>query len=493
MLGALATAHAEDWPTYRHDNRRSGATAEDLRLPLKQIWRHESPSKPVPAWAGPAKWDAFAGMKDPRNMRDFDSVFHVTVAGGKLFFGSSADDAAHCLDAATGKGIWTAHADAPVRLPPTIAGDKAYFGSDDGRAYCVKASDGSAVWKYMAAPQERCVPNNGKMISLWPVRTGVLVTDNKAYFAASLFPWRESRLYGVDASTGKDSGPGLFKTIGTGHAMQGAMLASDSKLFVPQGRSGAIVFSREDGKFASGLAARGDGGVYALLTKDSQLIYGPGSKTGWLAIQDSNTRKRIGVFSGASRIVLGDRTGYIYKPGKLSTFNHVEHMKIGSKTAKLRERQKVLGRKLRTLSAKAKAKAKGDKSKGDKAKADKDKDKDKKKPKEAEPELSREEIEAEQKQSAAELKRLQSSAGKCFEWSVDCPVALEMILAGRTIFLGGENAVHAILARDGKQLWTAKVNGKAYGLAVAGGRLYVSTDTGDIYCFAAAANAKSPE
>ena len=464
LLAAAAVAGADDWPTYRHDNRRSGATAETLRLPLAQIWRYDSPSAPAPAWAGPAKWDAYAGMKDPRHMRDFDSAFHVTVAGGRVFFGSSADDAAHCLDAATGKAKWTFHTDGPVRLPPTAAGGNVYFGSDDGYAYCVKASDGSAVWKYRAASSDRLVPSNGKLISLWPCRTGVLVADGKAYFAASLFPWRKSQFCGVDARTGKDSGPGLFKTTASGHAIQGALLASNSQLFAPQGRSAALVFSRGDGKFVGPMGARGDGGVHALLTKDSQLIYGPGSKTGWLAMQDASTRKRTGLFAGASRIVLGDKTGYIYKPGNLSTFRHAEHIKLA--------RQHALAATFKALSRPPKSKRGAPKETPAQA---------------AKRKAAQEVVKRQLETITAELKRLKQAAGASFDFNVACPLAHEMILAGETIFLGGDNEVSAISVRDGNALWKAKVDGKAHGLAVAQGRLYVSTDTGKIHCFAASA------
>ena len=43
--------------------------------------------------------------------------------------------------------------------------------------------------------------------------------------------------------------------------------------------------------------------------------------------------------------------------------------------------------------------------------------------------------------------------------------------------------VAAFDAENGRQLWSAPVDGNAYGLAVAAKRLYVSTNTGSIYCF----------
>jgi outer membrane protein assembly factor BamB len=471
VLLAASAVFAEDWPTYRHDNRRTGATGQKLAAPLKQIWRYDSPSAPVPAWAKPAKWNAFAGVKGLSHMRQFDSAFHVTVSGDRVFFGSSADDAAHCLDAATGKSIWTAHTDGPVRLPPTIADGKAYFGSDDGQAYCVKASDGSRVWKYRAAPEERFVPSNGKLISLWPVRTGVLVDNGKAYFGASLLPWRDSRICGVDAATGSDSGPGLFATIDASRTMQGAMLASDKNLFVLQGRSGAIVFARETGKLAHALAGRGDGGAHAALTADEQLIYGPGSRTGVLSVFDNKTRKRIKSISGANRIVVGPQMCYVYKPGKLSSMPLAQQAKTDVRIAVLRDKQKKLAAKLKGLSKAPKGKKETDEQ-ATKRKAEIEK------------------IKSEQKEIPKQLTELGKSANKGNGWSVDCPEAYEIILAGDTLLLGGDGEVTARAAGDGKLLWTGKVDGKARGLAAANGRLYVSTDKGKIHCFTTEDGAK---
>ncbi len=60
-----------------------------------------------------------------------------------------------------------------------------------------------------------------------------------------------------------------------------------------------------------------------------------------------------------------------------------------------------------------------------------------------------------------------------------------LIVAGNTIVSGGKDSVTTINLTDHSQRWQTKVDGKPYGLAVAGGQLYVSTDRGTIYCFAA--------
>jgi outer membrane protein assembly factor BamB len=60
-----------------------------------------------------------------------------------------------------------------------------------------------------------------------------------------------------------------------------------------------------------------------------------------------------------------------------------------------------------------------------------------------------------------------------------------LIVAGDTIFAGGGNTVTAVDAATQKVIWQAEVDGTPHGLAVARGRLYVSTDRGTISCYAA--------
>jgi outer membrane protein assembly factor BamB len=58
-----------------------------------------------------------------------------------------------------------------------------------------------------------------------------------------------------------------------------------------------------------------------------------------------------------------------------------------------------------------------------------------------------------------------------------------LILAGDVLFAGGTNKVAAYSITNGDELWNQTVNGRARALAAAGGCLFVSTDTGNIYMF----------
>ena len=133
----------------------------------------------------------------------------------------------------TGTRRWTVYTGAPPRLAPTVWKRKVYVGADDGKVYCLSAKDGSVVWTLRAAPTDERVLGQGRLMSVWPVRTGVLVDQGVAYFGAGLFPGEGLYLYAVDAETGKV----LWKKRGFSKAN---FLYADGRMIVLD----------EDGKFA---------------------------------------------------------------------------------------------------------------------------------------------------------------------------------------------------------------------------------------------------
>ena len=452
-----SSALAENWPTYRHDNRRSGVSGEVLRAPLRKAWVYSSPSRPQPAWPGPAKWDAYAGLKGLKSMRNFDPVFHATVAENSVYFGSSVDDAAHCLDIATGEERWVFFTDGPVRLPPTYDKGRVYFGSDDGCAYCVDALKGTLIWKYRACEEDRFVPSDTKLISLWPCRTGVLVAEDKAYFAGSLVPWNASYLCAVNAQTGNDDGAGLYRSVQRGLTIQGAMLASPTRLYISQGRQSPIICDRERGTVVGSIGKSGDGGVFALLADDNTLIHGQGQNHragGELRSFDAQTKDYIATFPAATSMVATKTMAYMLTADGLSAFNRVRYLSLNRQKNALLARQGQIGKQLKGL---------GDNAKG------------------AEGKKLPEELE----KIRGNLKKLESQMPGCFTWTVECSYPHGLILAGDMLFTGGNDSVAAFGMKSGELLWEATVAGRAHGLVAANGCLLVSTDTGNIYCFVA--------
>ncbi|HID07314.1 MAG TPA: hypothetical protein EYP10_09225, partial [Armatimonadetes bacterium] len=239
MIITLTSARTDDWATYMHDVARTGITLEQLELPLSEQWVFISKHPPQPAWE-PPKPAPIEGILEV-NRLCFDDAYQVAVVGEWVYFGSSADSKVYCLNASTGEVRWTFFTGGPVRFAPTVWRGRVFVGSDDGYVYCLRATDGKLLWKFKAAPSDEKVLGNGKMISLWPVRTGVLVYDGIAYFGAGIFPSEGVYLYAVRAKDGKL----IWKNDSWGYSLsgwrsrspQGYLLAAANRLFVPCGRA----------------------------------------------------------------------------------------------------------------------------------------------------------------------------------------------------------------------------------------------------------------
>ena len=317
----------EDWPVFLHDNRHSGVTGEKLDIgKLHESWVYRSSYPPQPAWAGPAKWDSYAKTYPLRSMRNYDSVFHVIVVDNSLYFGSSVEDAAICLNTKNGKEKWAYISDGPVRIVPAFADGKIYFSSDDGFAYCLKAKDGTLIWKFKPSPDEPLIPSNGKFISQWPCRTGVIVENQKAYFGASLLPWKQSYLCAVDANNGSPEGPGRYKIALDNKTLEGALLASSGRLYLTQGRVPPIVYDISNGKLLGQLT--GGGGVFAIITPDSRFLHGPGNKTGWITESDAISHEQIAQYPLGNAVIATGDMYYLLTDTTISAVHRTTKKKV---------------------------------------------------------------------------------------------------------------------------------------------------------------------
>ena len=84
---------------------------------------------------------------------------------------------------------------------------------------------------------------------------------------------------------------------------------------------------------------------------------------------------------------------------------------------------------------------------------------------------------------AASAKIFAAMRRKC-EWMTAVKATEAFVLAGNVIYAGSDEAVYGIDAREGTVLWQFPTGSRVRGLAVADGRLYVSTVDGRVRCFA---------
>lgn len=426
---------AKDWPTHQGNAQRNAVTQERLTLPLSPVWVHQPRHLPQSAWPPPANQDFWHGESNLAPRVDFDRAFHVAVAGDSLLYGSSAEHAVHCLDVATGAVRWSFYTEGPVRFTPAVWQDKVYFGSDDGKLYCLTIRDGTPVWKYSPSTVDRRLPGNGHVISLWPVRTGAIIDDATVYAGAGLFPEHGVYLFALEAQTGKER---WKRTIS--QPAQGYLAADAGALWVPSGRTGVTGFRLEDGKT---LGATDSFGTYVVAAQ------------GHVFCESSRYQRHLlirgAVTNPAHFVTVAGTTAYFQGPRELVAVALAPYVQRGTELAALRSRYKELSESLK----------KNGRQDPDKAARMKD------------------QLDALRK-SIAEV---EDKMNKCQLWRHKDEPAFSFLMAGDTLFCGRDGSVTAARSSDGEEVWKAPVVGRAYGLAVAHGCLFASTDSGRIYCF----------
>lgn len=440
---------AKNWPTYQHDNQRSGISPVQLELPLNPDWVLVPRQRQHAAWeASPAKddpWHNFRNLK-PRSL--FDRANYVSVMDSLLFFGSSADDMVCCVDAKTGEERWVYFTEGPVRLAPTVSQGRVVFGSDDGTVYCLKAEDGTLIWKYKPSPGNDRIIGNGRMISTCPVRTSVLVQGNTVYFCAGIFPQEGVYMCALEVETGAVTWKKQLSI-----SPQGYLLATMSRLYVPTGNTDPRVFLCSDGSSVGKLGSGRSGGTYALIA-GNRFVAGPaysGSGTDLLLAYDTNTTDHLAYVHG-NHIIVTESVSYLHSDTGLSALDRAAYFKAAEKEIALKNRREKIKEEVQKL---------------------------RKKPDDAKLDALSDELETIKTDMDASLRAKKASV----LWSVECGHPHSLIVAGTTLFAGGEGEVAAYSQADGALLWTGEVMGGAHGLAVASESLYVSTDQGTIHRF----------
>jgi outer membrane protein assembly factor BamB len=228
---------------------------------------------------------------------------------------------------------------------------------------------------------------------------------------------------------------------------QGYLLASKSRLFAPLGRVSPAAFDRQDGRLLyEAYVEHIIGGTSATLA-DNQLFTGTEQLIGF--DQDA-PRAHSSWFWGRQLVVAPD---VFYA----ATGRELFAVKRDTYAAASLRRKSLLDRK-RDLDTQVQKAKRGPK-----------------------PQL--EQLQTQLTTLNQELKESETRMAAGELWRVPCDCVETLILAGNVLLAGGDGKVLAFDATSGKALWTGDIAGKARGLAAADGRLFVSSNTGAIYCF----------
>ena len=326
-----------------------------------------------------------------------------------------------------------------MRFAPALHEGLVYFGSDDGAVYCLEQATGALRWQTRLAPDHR-VPGNGRIISLFPVRTGVVVDDGVVYATAGLWPAQGVWAVALKAATGEE----IWRRKQQDLAPQGYLLASDKELYVPHSRNAPRVLSRKDGRLLAQL--EGQGGAFALLTPEG-LVSGAGRKGDAIGLSTGKHEARLAQLDGL-RMVRRGEVSILQSIDTLAALRRGEFVRL---YGELMQQQKARDELQKAL--------------------------------EAMPVSKRRERMDELRALKQDVAKTQKDMAACYLWKRPFAHPGALVSSSNLLFAGGTGEVIAVDPDTGNTVWSATVEGKVHALAIADGRLIASTDAGRVYVY----------
>lgn len=256
--------------------------------------------------------------------------------------------------------------------------------------------------------------------------------------------WEGGYLAALNAETGKEI---WNEKISAGN-LQGYIALSDTDVFVPAGKGKPTKHARSNGKKTGNVDSLGGSTVMVV---DDVTIAGPSWWGNWLRMIGTTNGELLMEMDTANRVVTSPTMLYVARGGGVVPPEVWSMSRIDIRAAKLGHQKGVLAQ---TLSQA--------------------------KPESAGAGMLKKQIAA----LDTDIAKVKAEAAKVKTWKRKCRTPdFALIRAGNVLLRGSEGAVTAFDTTDGETLWTGKVDGKAYALAVANGRLLVGTDKGTLHCF----------
>ena len=196
---------AAEWPSYRYDAGRSGATPAEVPTELTVLWRQRAARR---KYRQPYDWRY--------NPFVSGAITPPVVAAGLVIVAAPDQHQVVAVDAASGAEKWRFTADGRVDTPPTVVKGRVLFGTHGGSVYCLSAADGKLLWRGRAAADDEQILAFGQVESPWPVPGSVLVMGDTAYFAAGRQYLADGgvRVFAVDVKTGRSRWVSRINTLG---------------------------------------------------------------------------------------------------------------------------------------------------------------------------------------------------------------------------------------------------------------------------------------
>jgi outer membrane protein assembly factor BamB len=248
----------------------------------------------VDAASGKERWrfktgprlTGFTGIDDVKQGVDSS----VAVVGGRAYFGAW-DGKAYCLEAASGKLVWSRQLGGIVHWSsPAVSGGKMVLGATDGKLYCLTASDGAILWTAPLAERHSDAMMSGPSIAdgtvfvgggydnrmhavrladgrrLWSYPAHNLVASTPAISGDHVFGFADAdgQVFCLDRNSGKEvwssvtkGGWGASNSVVSGGAIYVTMRGAADGLVALDAASGRVIWTSAGGPAWAGPAIAG--------------------------------------------------------------------------------------------------------------------------------------------------------------------------------------------------------------------------------------------
>lgn len=451
--GYLPVAHALE----ALERRSSGADAVQQGTPEAESddrwheswsWSWQSPQPPRPAWPPPARGSLWQRLESIQPRNTDDHTFHPVVAGGLMLFCSSADDRVRAFDIQTGRLVWQHNADGPIRYAPIVLDGAVLLGGDDGVIRCLELDTGTVRWTYRVGPQDRRIPGNDRLISTWPIRTGLVgELDSEGgivYATAGLYPQQGCFAVALRVKTGE-----VIWRQTLEDSPQGYLLLSDAWVIVPTGRSTPIALDRRDGSKVRTFQT--EGGTFAVLSGST--LYAGSGNDGTVTTTETASGQRL-VSTRARQLVVAPDRSYWVQEGQLIALDRQRQLVLTQEARDLERRIRRNQERLRTYEA-------GDGGGGDR-------------------ERILTSLRSETQAWGRRLAEVNDALQDCLLWQVPCGNDRALAASETLVAAGGVAGVTLYRAEDGSVIGHWKVPGTTLGLALTAQHLVATTDIGRV-------------
>ncbi|MFN3484763.1 MAG: PQQ-binding-like beta-propeller repeat protein [Planctomycetota bacterium] len=184
--------------------------AEDWPAYRRDPWRSGSSPSAVSGplemlWAtSVADWSSPWANEWKSNPVASGPVTAPVVARGLVVVAARDAHQVVALEAATGRVRWSFQANGRIDTPPTLYEDRCLFGCSSGWVYNLSLATGELIWRFRAAPRDERIVAYGQVESKWPVPGSVLIVGKTAYFGAGRHPHADGGIfvYALDPLSG---------------------------------------------------------------------------------------------------------------------------------------------------------------------------------------------------------------------------------------------------------------------------------------------------